>query len=370
MAPAAFSWSATAMDAQAVEEGLAQLLRAAVGDSVEEEGSGGIRTSVLNLVSCATDGKEARQVAETIASLSNQHPSRSVIVTLQPGDDVDRVDVDLSAHCYLTGPERDQVCCEEVRLTVHGTPADHLQSLVTPLLVPDLPTFFWWAGDLPDRSPAIDRFIGTADRFLVDSSCFRTPMDDLPRLSRLCLTQKDCSIGDFSWTRIGPWLNSVAELFDPAPFTPDLKKISRLEVDYGAGGNWSQPLLLVGWLTVALGWTGVSQWPEDQAWMLEGEGGVLTVRLAERDVPGAEPGSLVAVRLTAGEAEFSLHRGDHAQSVTAVARRPGNVMEWRSHLKSHLRPDLLSEELGRPGRDELFERALHAASTLLSVPEG
>ena len=357
------------MDAQAVEEGLAQLLRAAVRDSAEE-GSVGIRTSVLNLVSCTTDEKEARQVAETIASLSNQHPSRSVIVILQPEDDVNCIDVDLSAHCYLAGPERNQVCCEEVNLTVHGTPADHLQSLVIPLLVPDLPTFFWWADDLPDRSPAIEGFLGTADRFLVDSSCFRTPVDDLPRLSKLCLAQKGCSVGDFSWTRIGPWLNLVAELFDPAPFTADLKKISRLEVDYGAGANWSQAALLVGWLMAALGWRGVNQWPEDQAWMLEGEGGVLTVRLVERDIAGMEPGSLIAVRLTAGEAEFSLRRGDHAQSVTMVARRPGNVMEWRSHLKNELRPDLLSEELGRPGRDELFERALHAASGLLSVPEG
>ena len=263
----------------------------------------------------------------------------------------------------FAGPER-QVCCEGVTLTVQGRAVHHLHSIIVPLLVPDLPVFFWLTGDLPADRHLIEEMVDNADRFVVDSAQFLTPADSLLRLAGLCADHPACAVGDFNWARLSPWRSLSAQLFDAPPFASSLKTLSRVEVEYSLAApsraNLSQALPLIGWLAASLDWRPQGQSSSRKLWHLQAKQGPVTVRLAGRRFPGVEAGSLTSVRLSAPDAEFFVRRTDDPQLVITGARSSssGAELERTVRTETRLAPQLLSEELRLLGQNSAFERAL------------
>ncbi len=54
-------------------------------------------------------------------------------------------------------------------MTLCGPRAHAPASVVSPLLVTDLPAFLRWRGDLPFGSTELEQLVGVADRLIVDS---------------------------------------------------------------------------------------------------------------------------------------------------------------------------------------------------------
>jgi glucose-6-phosphate dehydrogenase assembly protein OpcA len=117
---------------------------------------------------------------------------------------------------------------------------------IVPLLVPDLPVFVWRPGALAWDDELLGRLLDVADRFIIDSaSC----TDATAVLSDLAGRKRDdrWSPGDFAWSRLAPWREAVAALFD-APDTAHLPaRLERVVVRYGAGGDRSGAALLGAW---------------------------------------------------------------------------------------------------------------------------
>ena len=365
---ASLTWSGERLEAQAIESALSRLREAAAGVSPEGERPFVTRTSVLTLVAYAPDGDAAQRAAQVIASLSQEHPSRSIV--LRAGEATARASIEahLSAHCHLTGPQRQGdarwVCCEEIALTVRGPAAGHLHSVVLPLLVSDIPVVFWWVGDWPADTHTLDDLMEVADRFLVDSACF-TAADALSRLARLCGGHPSCGVGDFNWARLNPWRDLVAQFFD-APALPHLAAIREVEVDYAATErqNPAQALLLTAWLASRLGWQRGTALG-DAEWRLQGPQGEVAVRLAGRPAPQVAEGGLLSLRLKTGDATFSIRRSDDGQAAVTVVDSPEVKQEGRERLEAYGEAEMLSAQLRLAVRDQVFEEALAFAASLV-----
>jgi hypothetical protein len=141
--PLTLTWSGQAVDAGRIEAELVRLRYEAAGAPSGGEGFA-IRTSLLNLVVHAADEESALDASQTIAGLAGHHPSRTLIVIPRPSEGRSRIDAQLAAHCHITAGLEQQVCCEEVTLSVQGPAAHHLHSVIIPLLVPDLPVYVGW----------------------------------------------------------------------------------------------------------------------------------------------------------------------------------------------------------------------------------
>src|SRR5919199_5017458 len=119
---------------------------------MDEDGTLGARASVLNLI-VVTDEESAQDVARIISELSGHYPSRAIFMISDPDEEEASLRIGLSAFCGVRGGGGNQVCAEQITVQVQGPPADHLESLAGPLLIPDLPVFLWYPnGDIP-RSP-------------------------------------------------------------------------------------------------------------------------------------------------------------------------------------------------------------------------
>ena len=113
-------WSARDTNVAAVADHLARLWTMAGDDGphVREKGLPHARASVLNLIVTVPDEPSAGRVVETMMGLGFRHPSRAIVLVASPGATGPTVDAAVSAHCHAAHEDEEQVCYEEVVLTV------------------------------------------------------------------------------------------------------------------------------------------------------------------------------------------------------------------------------------------------------------
>jgi glucose-6-phosphate dehydrogenase assembly protein OpcA len=205
---------------------------------------------------------------------------------------------------------------ETVLLRMYGPVAEHADTVVIPLLVPDTPVVTWWPGRAP-KAPSEDPLGALAQRRVTDAYVAR---DRLGTLARLGEVYKPGDT-DFTWTRITPWRTLLAASLDQ-PHGDILSGVVEAEPDSPSAE------LLAAWLSVRLGV------PVDR---LESTGpGVTAVRLATAD------GDLAVTRPDGRVA--SLSRPGQPDRQVALHRRP--------------MPELLAEELRRLDPDEIYHDAV------------
>src|SRR5207237_6344436 len=107
------------------------------------------------------------EAAATIAAAA--HPCRIVVVVRSDVDrDRNRLDAEIVVGGRL-GP------CEAVVTRMYGRLALHAESVVMPLLVPDVPVVTWWHGEPPDM--IAHDFLGVvADRRITDAIQYPDPV--------------------------------------------------------------------------------------------------------------------------------------------------------------------------------------------------
>jgi glucose-6-phosphate dehydrogenase assembly protein OpcA len=358
------------------------------GARVTEKGLPHARASVLNLIVTVVDGPAADRVVRTLEGLGVRHPSRAIVLVPEEHAEAAPLDARISTHCHDASGGGDRVCYEEVVLTVRGEAAAHLNGVVAPLLIHDLPTHVWWPGDPPFAHPVFDQLVEMADRVLVDSADFTDLIAGLRRLSSL---RRRSGVGDLSWERLSWWQELTAQFFDAPRFRRYLPNLSRLRIRYavapaasarhdedeevapGVAAPMAQALLYAGWIATRLGWrrheTVAPLRGGAFALRLEGKHEMVELDLQPVVTDDVRPGDLVSVRLRSlgetGAAEFIIDReGDwgtvatNADGMTALLRQVA-MASPREH-------ELLSAQLTMDVVDPVYEDALRAAAILLA----
>lgn len=332
---------------QSIEQELAQLrwrLRPD-GESGEaaEHAAAEARASVLNLVAVARTAEAERQIAQTLDRLSVQCPSRTLVLLAQPERAAPKLEATITARMSLLGASR--VTTEQVQLHAHGTTAAHLASIVGPLLIPDLPVVLWWPGRPEFGTRLLDELADLCDRMIVDTEEL-DPRRDFRML--LDIARRDscrCAIGDFSWARILPWRDLIAQLFDPPALRPALRSVKGITARFGAAGSDVQARLLAGWVRSRLATLGVSA-------------------VVDRRSDAAEPPGLSQLTLSVEgnrTGQFRIQRAAGGHLVTTIRLGDQDYPGHTVGTLSREAADLLGQQLTVTGQDPIYEEALAAA---------
>jgi hypothetical protein len=219
------------------------------------------RTSVMNLVVIARRPESGERCAATIQLLTGKHPSRTLIVSAADPDGPSWLDAQIQAHCVLPRAEAPEICAEMIYLSAGGESGRHLDAIVAPLLIHDLPVTIWWPDEPPLGSEAARDLLSMADRLVIDGSTWAD--DGLGRLRQLAalIDSHGLSVRDFALVRQSRWREAIASIFDLPEFTPFLRSLRRIAVAYathdetGAPGstNLVKPVYHVAWLASRLG---------------------------------------------------------------------------------------------------------------------
>jgi len=376
---ASLTWSGRAVDTGRIESELLRLRYEAAGGTRGGE-TFAIRTSLLNLVVHAADEKAARRASQVIAGMPSHHPSRSIIVVTKPSAAQSRIDAELSAHCHVSPGLEQQVCCEEVVLRVRGRAAEHLHSIIIPLLVSDLPVYMWWTGPLLGLTHVLEEVQGSADRLIADSARFADAASGLGQLVQLSGERPLRGIGDLNWDRLTPWRQLLMQHWQAPNLRPYLEKVDAVEIAFAESGHQAQPsqaFLLLGWLAARFGWNTekISRAGPGGGFTIDAAKGAVSVRMAPAaGCPDLEPGWLVSVLLRGrgkGErASLSIGRTGDPMHLAVRIEEPERVLEGRVRIEACDEGEMLAQELDMVGRDLQYEHALGRALAILRALAG
>ena len=265
---------------------------------------------VLTLI-IVTDDAGAEAAIEAANSASREHPCRVLVIVQANRRGLDRID----AQVRIGG---DAGASEVIVLRLYGKLADHGDSVLTPLLLPDSPVVAWWPGEAP-AVPSTDPIGMMARRRITDSATAKSPRKELDR-RRAAYAAGDT---DLAWTRTTKWRGLLAAALDQPPYLP----IESITVTGSADSPSTD--LLAAWLAEAL------KAPVVRARTTAG-GGLVSVRLQRRNGPV----DLVRV-----------------EGTVATLTQPGQP-DRRIALPRRPIAECLSEELRRLDPDEVYETTL------------
>ncbi|MGH3717746.1 MAG: glucose-6-phosphate dehydrogenase assembly protein OpcA [Pseudonocardiaceae bacterium] len=271
---------------------------------------------VLTLVIITDDSAQVEQSIEAANEASMEHPCRVLVVARG----LKRAGTRLDAQIRVGG---DAGASEVLVLRLYGPLADHGDSVVIPLLLPDCPVVAWWPGLAP-ATPAQDPIGKLAQRRITDAAAAPHPIKTLES-RRVSYTDGDT---DLAWSRLTPWRALLAAALDLPPYE-DVEAVTVT----GAADNPSADLL-AGWLRSRL------HVPVRRRTSPPGGGGISAAILERRCGP------------------VELVRPD---GKVGTLRQPGQP-DRRVPLKRRPVRECLTEELRRLDPDEIYQAALQAVT--------
>ncbi|WP_406515982.1 glucose-6-phosphate dehydrogenase assembly protein OpcA [Streptomyces sp. NBC_00873] len=265
---------------------------------------------VLTLV-IVTDEENAYDALKAASDSSREHPSRIIAVIKRVSRSPrSRRDARLDAEVRVGS---DSGSGETIVLRLHGELANHAQSVVLPLLLPDAPVVLWWPEDAPS-DPAKDPLGALAQRRITDAYSAEAPSAELAVRAQ-SYTPGDT---DLSWTRITPWRSMLAAALDQKPV-----EVLSATVE-GESENPSCELL--------------AMWLADR------------LKVPVQRTLSAGPG-LTAVRMETKDGAIVLDRPDGSLATLSMEGQPNRAVA----LKRRETAELLAEELRRLDPDNTYE---------------
>jgi glucose-6-phosphate dehydrogenase assembly protein OpcA len=291
-----------------------------------------VRTSVMTLVAVVLDPSTAAGTIEVVRELGRRHPSRTLVLVVIDSDDDPGIDADVSV--YTSSDDDRPICFEQISLHVRGPARWHLDSLIEPLTLPDLPVAVW----LPDHLPAPgDPLLDRSDRVIIDTRVVGDQPDVFTQVNRLL---RRLPVTDLSWVRLAPWRSLLAGLFEGPVSRPFLDHVTRLEV----AGHFGPRHLLAGWLMDTLDLT--------------------------RSHVHIEEATHVSIRMSAEHAgrsaRFAVVRPGADRVIhSSVDIDGGPTVDQTLRMRERWPSRSLADALTRMGHDPVYERALRGALELI-----
>src|SRR6266851_3109350 len=156
--------------------------------------------TVLTLI-IVTDEAAQYDAVRAASQAGREHPSRVLAVITRKPKAESRLDAEIRVG--ETGPG------ETILLRMYGPLGQHADSVVAPLLAPDVPVVTWWPDEAPP-SPSEDPLGAVAQRRVTDAAASETPTDMLLDLAKAYRPGDT----DLSWTRATPWRSLLAATLD------------------------------------------------------------------------------------------------------------------------------------------------------------
>jgi glucose-6-phosphate dehydrogenase assembly protein OpcA len=277
---------------------------------------GGMTLGMVLTLIIVTDEAAQYDAIRAANQAAREHPCRVLAVIARKPKGDSRLDAEIRVGESSPG--------ETIVLRMYGPLGQHADSVVAPLLVPDVPVVTWWPDEAP-RIPAKHPLGALAQRRVTDSAAAERPHEALETLA----DGYQPGDTDFGWTRATPWRSLLAATLDqPHPLI--------IAGEIAAEQDNPTADLITAWLSLRLSIP------------------------VSRTVSGG-PGITGAV-LTTTEGDIKITRSDGR---TATLAWPDRIDRMVS-LHRRDTAELLAEELRRLDPDEVYAETLSHVN--LSAP--
>jgi len=302
-------------------------------------------------------------------------PARAIVVGLEDPEGPDSLEANSSAVSSPGEGGGPVVCSERVTMIARGAVCERLASCVEMLCASDVPTTLVWIGRVHTDDPTFEPLARDADRIILDAG-----HGSLASLAQVVhwagsLPGSDRpGVADLAWTRLAPWQELCARIFDEPNLRELATKISRIAITQASPPGvalGSDGGLMLGWLATRLGLKATSLAGKLRL-VRPNEG---AVRLDLRAQPAARNprGALCGLEIEARTGELALRAtitcekddADKAlwhRDIESGSKRES--IEQRVRLRSSEAAPLLERTLRRPRYDQTLAESATWADEL------
>lgn len=305
--------------------------------------SGVLRACAMTMVVMVDETEDTQGIAETLAQLMKEHPSRAIVIRLRNCTEP-CLESRVFAQCWKPFGSRQHICCEQIEIIASDTTLRDVPAVVLPLVVADLPVILWCRSS---RATGLQGFLeleAMAQKVIFDSASFSDSDKALARLMTASLP--GTRVADLAWGRLTHSRELLAQSVNSEDLLRSLRQVDVIRVRARGPKPDLPARYFAAWLSNRLALAGASprlEWdframdvPTSLrgVWLTSPDGFSLSAELKEMVSSG------VAVDITV-----------NGRVSSVVLPRPTEY-------------ELLLQELSIPGRDLIYEAALRRAATL------
>ena len=233
-------WSAQGTTPGDIEAALRAMLK-----ERHSENASYVPARTLNLV-CVVDKQWSGEIANRLRHVGRSHAARTIVCAVEPRRKAIDAVATIASDVHPKAGEF-ALLRETVIVDVGEQHLAHIDTIVDPLVVTDLPTVVWAPHG---HTQAVEALLSLAQVVLLDSVDEPDMRDAVNRAMTLL---RDAYVVDLAWLRSTPWRERVAATFDPPHLRPDLRTISAVTVRHHPESAVAG-VLLMGWLASRLDW--------------------------------------------------------------------------------------------------------------------
>ncbi len=365
------------VDVVAIERELTALWKESTGSSVEGTTSPVVRACSLNLIVVTESARDLDELANMVGDVTVEHPARIFLIAANRRNGTPKLDAYISARCSLPVPGGKQVCCEQINLFAEGNEATKIPSIVTSLLVSDVPSVLLWKAHVDLHDSILQSLMHVVNRVLIDSSEDTAAEQTLLAWRSFMASHgAHTSFGDLAWTHLVSWRSIIASAFNPQDMRPLLGAMDTVTVTYSSTAvprhsGLSQSLLLAAWLTNKLRWQILKPLQrlgtgEYTAKLRRGEQAI-NIHITQTPARNNFPGGIESVSIhTNGGHDLKFVATEHRDCVRITEESTaGTHTELLNVRSDKSEAVLVAQELEIVTRDAGYESVLATLTTLL-----
>jgi glucose-6-phosphate dehydrogenase assembly protein OpcA len=231
-------------------ESLLKDLRRLWRDLGQSEEQGVLRACAMTFIVAVIDNNDDQRFGETIAALMHEHPSRAILLRVRAGD-AEYLDARVNAQCWMPFGKRQQICCEQIEITVGLGRLTEAAGLLSGLTVPDLPVVLWCVDPEMLELASFRGIVPLATKLIADGERAQDSAEFLKRLYTLMRKPQRCA--DLAWGRLTPWRESIAQIFDDAAVRRIMYDLAEIRILYAHKEDPVSAYYLAGWFMHVLG---------------------------------------------------------------------------------------------------------------------
>lgn len=215
---------------------------------------GGVTHITLGNVIWFGSSRFLARIRSIFSRMVNHYPCRLFLLEIVPGEEQKQMEAYINAYCFPATQGPSEVCCEEIHLRFPATEMHHVKGMLLPLLVADVPTYFWYFSSAPKQYEEILKDLTQLADLSINEVAFRQE----PALGLKEMAEGMNPAVSLSWFRCAPLREQIASFFDDASTHLLFTKIT--SINFGWRGSTSRIQALTnacvttGWLASKLGW--------------------------------------------------------------------------------------------------------------------
>jgi glucose-6-phosphate dehydrogenase assembly protein OpcA len=233
-----------------IESGFRQFWR----NAVDKDGSEAVlKSSTMNLIIYTQERGQFLHAVEQIDDVISHHPGRIIIVFADMERGQKEINARISACLQEPQAGQKQITAEVIHLETGSRGFEHLAGAILPLLLSDLPVYFWCTFSCVLVNPHLKPLFRYTDRLVISTDEEYTSHRQFADALETILTlRRECRISDLNWSRLTRWREAIAQFFDNDKYLPFLQTLFEVEIVYSGEHLSSHALLLAGWLSSSL----------------------------------------------------------------------------------------------------------------------